>query len=83
MENKTTVIKHTYLEMVQVALLTLNESGGSSRQEMWKFVENRFPEANRKQYILKLKGILHKGGAVIQGKNKQRFKLEKKFLMRA
>ena len=82
-EDKTTVMKHTYLEMIQVALLTLNERGGSSRQEIWKCIETRFPEANYKQYLLGLKRIMHTGGAVINGKNKQRFKLEAKFRDRA
>ena len=38
--------KHTYLEMVQIAILTLNERGGSTRQEIWKCIDSRFPEAN-------------------------------------
>jgi hypothetical protein len=43
-------VKHTYLEMIQVSLLTLNERGGSSRQEIWKCIEAKFPEAQHKQY---------------------------------
>lgn len=38
--------KHTYLEMVQMAIITLNERGGSTRQEIFKCMEARFPEAD-------------------------------------
>ena len=31
--------KHTYVEMIQMALRTLNETGGSTRQEIWKYIE--------------------------------------------
>ena len=40
------VKRHTYLEMIQIAILTLNERGGSSRQEIWKCIEAKFPEGN-------------------------------------
>ena len=66
-------VKHTYLEMIQVSLLTLNERGGSSRQEIWRCIEAKFPEAQHKQYVLALRRIAAMGGAVQQGKNKQRF----------
>ena len=70
------VKKHTYLEMVQVALLTLNERGGSTRQEIWKCIESRFPEADRKRYILALKKLASDSSAVQQMKNRSRFSLE-------
>ena len=78
-------IRHTYLEMVQVALLTLNERGGSSRQEIWKCIDARFPEADHKRYMLALKRIVGQVGqnAVVHGKNNMRFKLETKFRDRA
>ena len=69
--------------MIQLALLTLEERGGSSRQEIWKCIEAKFPEAQRKLYSVSLKKIVAKGGAVEQGKNAQRFKLNKKFKERA
>ena len=49
------VVKHTYVEMLQTALMTLNERGGSSRQAIWKFIEAKFPEANRKIFLVRLK----------------------------
>jgi len=35
---KTGGSKHSYSEMIQTALLTLNERGGSSRQALWKCI---------------------------------------------
>ena len=79
-----TLKKHTYLEMVQVALLTLNERGGSTRKEIWKCIEARFPhEANYRSFILALKKIVVKENAVVKGKNRTRFTLEKEFRLRA
>lgn len=76
-------LKHTYLEMIQVAILTLNETGGSSRQEIWKCIESKFPEANHKSYRLAIRRIIVVGGVVQQGKNKTRFKLEQRFKQKA
>ena len=76
-------LKHTYLEMIQVALLTLNERGGSTRQEIWRCIETKFPEANHKSYMLAIRRIIVVGGVVQQGKNRQRFKLEQKFKAKA
>jgi len=45
-DKKDAPLRHTYFEMIQVALLTLNERKGSTRQEIWKCVASRFPEAN-------------------------------------
>ena len=75
--------KHTYLQMVQVAILTLNERGGSSRQEIWKCVDSRFPEANHKQYLLAMRKLRADGSAIVTGKNKNRFTLEPKFKAKA
>jgi hypothetical protein len=30
--------KHSYAEMIQTALLTLNERGGATRQALWKCI---------------------------------------------
>ena len=63
--------KTTYLEMIQVALLTLNDRGGSSRPELWKCVEAKYPaEASKKQFLLALKRLATDGSAVQYGKNK-------------
>lgn len=76
-------LKHTYLEMVQIAIITLNERGGSSRQEIWKCIESKFPEANLTSYMIALKKMSAKGGPVLRGKNMQRYTLEKDFKRKA
>ena len=64
-------VKTSYLEMIQVALLTLNERGGSTRPELWKCIEAKYPaEANKKQFLLALKRLTNDGSAVQYGKNK-------------
>jgi hypothetical protein len=57
MSKQQTKGKHSYAEMIQTALLTLNERGGSSRQAIWKYVEAKFPESNYKQFLVRLKKI--------------------------
>ena len=75
--------KHSYLEMIQVALLTLNERGGSSRQEIWKCIDAKFPEADFKRYLLQLKRISKDVNVIEQGKNIARFTLNKSFKAKA
>ena len=82
-KNKAAVKKHTYLEMVQIAILTLNERGGSSRQEIWKCIEARYPEADHKRYMIAFKKMGGEEGPVIHGRNRARFTLEKKFRVKA
>ena len=75
--------RHTYLEMVQVAILTLNEGGGATRQAIWKCVEARFPDqADHKRFLIAMRKLSADGGAIVKGKNNQRFTLERKFLKR-
>ena len=76
---------HTYLEMVQIALITLSEKGGSTRQEIWKCISAKFPvQSDYKRFIVALKKMVNatENAAIIYGKNKQRFKLEPKFRIR-
>merc|ERR1712051_622738 len=76
--------KTSYLEMIQVAILTLDDRGGSSRPALWKCVEAKYPaEADKKRFLLALKRLSSDGSAVQHGKNKQRFTLEKSFKARA
>ena len=71
-------MKHSYTEMVQVALLTLNEPKGSSRQGIWKCIEAKFPESNYKQFLVRFKKLSEEASH-IERPNPQRWKLEKKF----
>ena len=75
--------KHTYVEMIQMALLTLNETGGSTRQEIWKYIEAQYPEADHKRYLVALKRLSKDETTLVQGKNRARFALERKFRSRA
>ena len=73
-------VKHSYVEMIQVALLTLNERGGASRQQMWKCIEAKFPEANKVQFALALKKCsAAEKNFLVPGKTKQRFALSPEF----
>ena len=69
--------------MVQVALLTLNERDGSTRQGIWKCIESSYPEADRKRYMVALKKLIADASTVQYGKNKQRFALEASFKAKA
>ena len=73
------VVKHTYVEMLQTALMTLNERGGSSRQAIWKFIEAKFPEANRKIFLVRLKKYSGEDGFIVKGKSSARFSLNRGF----
>ena len=57
--------KHTYVEMIQTALMTLNERGGSSRQEIWKFINAKFPESHYKMFLVRLKKYSREGGFLL------------------
>ena len=71
--------KHTYVEMIQTALMTLNERGGSTRQTIWKFIEAKFSESNRKIFLVRLKKYSGPEGFIVQSKNRARFSLNRGF----
>ena len=50
-------LKHSYTEMIHEALLTLAERKGSSRQAIWKVINTKYPEADYKQYLIRLKRV--------------------------
>jgi len=62
-----------YLDMIQSAIITLAERGGSSRQGLWKVVSAQHPEADYKQFLVRLKKESHEGNIIRVG---QRFKLD-------
>lgn len=52
------MVKLSYIEIIQDALVTLKEPKGSSRQALWKCIESKHPEeANRKQFFIRLKKL--------------------------
>lgn len=68
--------------MIQTALLTLNERGGSSRQAIWKCVQAKFPESDYKQFLVRLKKIADSSDFLVRV-NSQTFKLTDKLRKRA
>ena len=72
-------MKVSYAEMIQDALCVLKNKGGSSRQAVWKCVAARNPDADYKQFVVRLKKLTGaEGSHVVLGKNKQRFQLSAK-----
>ena len=56
-----------------MTLMTLNDRGGSSRQAIWKAAHAKFPEADYKIFIVRLKKYSSKDGFVERSKNGARF----------
>ena len=69
----------TYSAMIHTAVSTLNEKGGSTRQELWKFMEAKFPNANRKLFLVRLKKYSSAGGFLSMNSKKSRFRISKEF----
>jgi hypothetical protein len=69
-------VNKPYAEIIQDGLVILNTRGGSSRVELWKAVQGRNPEADYKQFTVRLaKMVKEENPIVVNGKNKQRFQL--------
>lgn len=66
----------TYFEMVEDAILTLGERMGSSRQAIWKYLNTKYPEADYKQFLIRLKKIKESDNIV---QNKGKFKLSQDY----
>ena len=62
-----------YLEMIQDAIITLQDRKGSSRQALWKCVSAQHPEADYKQFLIRLKKESHEGHVLF---DKGRYKLD-------
>jgi histone H1/5 len=74
-ESVSNKAKLTYQEMIEDAIITLAENQGSSRQALWKCVHAKYPEADYKLFVVRLKK-LKENGSIVQ--NKGKFKLDKK-----
>ena len=60
--------------------MTLSERGGSTRQTIWKVVHQKFPEADYKIFLVRLKKYSSKDGFVSRGKGGgQRFSINPNF----
>ena len=69
---------HTYLEMIVDAIVTLSDRKGSSRQALWKCIQNKYAEADYKQFLIRLKKIAQSGTEVYQA-SMGRYKLNQSF----
>ena len=59
--------------------MTLNERGGASRQQVWKVVNAKFPEADYKIFLVRLKKYSSTDGFVVKSKNGARYKIDSNF----
>jgi histone H1/5 len=48
-----------YAEMIEDALIQLSDRKGSSRVGLWKYVNAKYPEADYKQFLIRLKKLSH------------------------
>ena len=72
--------KLTYIEIIQDALLTLNEPKGSSRQAIWKCIQGRHPDqADQKQFLVRLKKLSSDPLNNIEKNGNSRFRLNKSY----
>lgn len=62
----------SYLEMVEDALIILSERKGSSRSSLWKCVNAKYPEADYKQFLIRLKKLSRDGTEIIYDKGRYR-----------
>jgi hypothetical protein len=51
----------SYLDMIQDAILTLADRNGSSRPAIWKVILAKYPQAEYKQFLVRLKKLAHDG----------------------
>jgi hypothetical protein len=47
--------KISHAEMIQTALLTVIYEQSFTRQELWRVIKNKFPEANYKYFLTTFK----------------------------
>ena len=56
-QESTNDMKHSFFEMIEDAVLTLGERKGSSRQAIWKYISTKYPEADYKMFITRLRKV--------------------------
>jgi len=52
------MVQKQYAEMIEEAILSLGEIRGSSRQAIWKAVNGKYPDADYKQFVVRLRKML-------------------------
>jgi len=63
-----------YLDIIEEAIITLQERKGSTRQALWKVLSMKYPQVDYKQFLIRLKSEAKKGTIITNGK--QRFKVD-------
>lgn len=73
--------KLSYFEIIQDALITLNDPKGSTRQELLKCATARHQDIDSKQFLIRLKKVTSDPLNHIEhpNKNNSRFRLEKNY----
>lgn len=57
--------KPQYFEMIEDAIINLSDRMGSSRQALWKYINSKYPEADYKQFLIRLKKVAKEGGTIV------------------
>jgi len=57
------MVTKPYSEMIEDSILGLGEFHGSSRQAIWKALSGHFPDADYRQFVLRLKKM-REGGQI-------------------
>ena len=71
--------KLTYFDMIKEALAILNDRIGSTRDEIFKCIQARHPDTDKKQFIMRLRYIVRDEKEPVKAnpRNKMRFLIEK------
>ena len=75
------IAKKQYDKMITDALLALSDRGGSSRQAILAYIQNKYEDVGSKQFGLQLKKYCD-DGIFTKGKNGQRVKLSNRTIYR-
>jgi hypothetical protein len=65
--------------MITDGLLTLAERKGSTKQALWKFLHTKYPEADLRQFQIRLKKLRTHGDVLDKEVKGGRFKLNKDY----
>ena len=72
-----------YDDLIEESILTLNETNGSSRQDIWKAVRGMCPMVNYKYFVVELKRMRDAGKIVQKGATFRLESIYKRMLLKA
>jgi hypothetical protein len=73
-------MKLSYHEMIEDAILTLADRQGSTRLEIWKCVHSKYPEADYKQFLVRMKKVDPK--IIVRAAKGQKWRLDPNYRAR-